>query len=122
MTQSEFEFLEANKYNFTTVDVGFVRNLSEPILNQYHDIYKKYIDSSYILTAWCSNCVFKMIEKLSVWYKTATVDPEIPTLMATTNFVFPDSLDDIQADENGSVEMSEPAVEQKKRGRKKLNP
>lgn len=117
MTQSEFEFLEANKMNFETVAVGFVRNLSEPILNEYHTIYKKYIDSSYILTAWCSNCVFKMIERLADWYKSQDKQPVVPTLMATTNFVFPDGLDDI-APTDQSVEQPT----EKKRGRKKLNP
>jgi hypothetical protein len=63
------QYLEANKVNWEMVQSGFVRNLDLPLLKMYEHIYRKYLDSNFILTIWCSNCVMDMIKRLYTYYE-----------------------------------------------------
>ena len=69
MTKEEIQFIEDNIINFETTKLGYIRNLNPNILSQYESIYKKYIDDNYILTAWCSSCVYEMFTRLVYYYE-----------------------------------------------------
>ncbi len=64
MTQEHFIFLAQNEINFETTKLGFIRNLSPELLDQYANIYRAYIDPHYVITPWCSSCVMAMMERL----------------------------------------------------------
>jgi hypothetical protein len=38
------------------------------ILKMYEHIYRKYMNPDFILTVWCSHCIFDMIKRLYEWY------------------------------------------------------
>lgn len=64
MTQEDEKFIQDNIYNFECVKVGFMKNLPLHILVGYEQIYRRYLDSGFILTSWCSNCVHDMMKRL----------------------------------------------------------
>lgn len=69
MTNEHFIFLAQNEINFETTKLGFIRNLSPELLDQYANIYRAYIDPHYVITPWCSSCVMAMMERLMRIYE-----------------------------------------------------
>lgn len=53
--------------HFETAKHGWVKEVQE--LDMLEHIYHRYLDSRFILTKWCSDCVFKMIVRLGNWYE-----------------------------------------------------
>lgn len=95
MTQQEIEFIHQNMENFSTARLGYVRNLGKPTLIEYENIYKKYINSSFVLTYWCSGCVLSMMKDLvKFWDAHSDMQPEqqnaIPDVQENTNLEFAD--------------------------------
>ena len=64
MTKEDEQFIEENIYNFECVKAGFMKNLPLHILVGYEQIYRRYLDSGFILTSWCGNCVHDMMKRL----------------------------------------------------------
>jgi hypothetical protein len=69
MTDKDIKFIQDNIINFESVALGFTRNLDHAVLNEYHEIYKRSLDPSYVLNAWCGGCVFDMLKRLSHHYE-----------------------------------------------------
>lgn len=91
MTKEDIQFLEDNKANFETAKVGFVRNLTLSVLKEYERIYRKYIDSSFVLTTWCGSCALDMVQRIYPVYQKAMMLQSVsiesvpePMLEATT--------------------------------------
>jgi hypothetical protein len=70
MTQTELNFLTANKINFESVALGFTRNIHHNVLSEYERIYRENIDPQFVLIYYCGACVFDMIKRLSNHYET----------------------------------------------------
>jgi hypothetical protein len=68
MNQEDEKFIQDNIYNFECVKIGFMKNLPLHILVGYEQIYRKYLDSGFILTSWCANCVADMMKRLSNYW------------------------------------------------------
>ena len=68
MTKEDEQFIEENIYNFECVKAGFMKNLPLHILVGYEQIYRRYLDSGFILTSWCGNCVADMMKRLSRYW------------------------------------------------------
>jgi hypothetical protein len=68
MTQEEKDFMEANLQHYETQRLGFVRIQDSNILDMYEAIYQKYLNKSFFVTKWCSNCVMEMIGSLYNFY------------------------------------------------------
>ena len=83
MTTEHYEFLKANSINFETVKLGFVKNLAMPILTQYEAIYRAYLDPQYVVTPWCSACVFDMLKRLSLLYDEYQANKAVPVASET---------------------------------------
>jgi hypothetical protein len=64
MTKEEIKFLIDNKINFESVKMGYTRNITFDIMEGYEAMYRKYLDSQFVLTYWCGACVFDMLERL----------------------------------------------------------
>lgn len=81
MTQEDEKFIQDNIYNFECVKVGFMKNLPLHILIGYEQIYRRYLDSGFILTSWCANCVADMMKRLSNYWDeyqaTKVLDSEV---------------------------------------------
>jgi len=77
MTPEELKFLEDNRINFESVKLGFTRNIPFPVLETYEALYRKYLDSQFVLTYWCGECVFEMLKRLIHYVETHT---EITTI------------------------------------------
>jgi hypothetical protein len=69
MTQEEIKFCEDNIINFESVKLGFSRHIDFNILDEYTRIYQRNLDSQFVLNAWCGNCVFDMLKRLSAHYE-----------------------------------------------------
>lgn len=69
MTQEEIKFCEDNIINFESVKLGFSRHIDFGILDEYTRIYQRNLDSQFVLNAWCGNCVFDMLKRLSAHYE-----------------------------------------------------
>lgn len=69
MTDQDIEFIEDNIINFETVALGFTRNMEHAILAEYTEIYKRSLDPSFVLNAWCGACVFDMLIRLKRHYE-----------------------------------------------------
>ena len=115
MTQQEKDFMEQNINNYHTIQSGYVRNLDISILLQYETIYKKYLDANFVLTKWCSDCVFDTLKRLYSYYLSLPQE-EIQSL---DTFVFHDDLDKIVPNDDSVVENL--IVDTKRRGRPKQN-
>ena len=68
MTKEDVQFIEENIYNFECVKAGFMKNLPLHILVGYEQIYRRYLDSGFILTSWCGSCVADMMKRLSRYW------------------------------------------------------
>ena len=68
MNQEDEKFIQDNIYNFECVKAGFMKNLPLHILVGYEQIYRRYLDSGFILTSWCGNCVADMMKRLSGYW------------------------------------------------------
>jgi len=69
MTIHDIKFIEDNIINFETVALGFTRNMEHSVLNEYSEIYKRSLDPSFQLNAWCGSCVFDMLIRLKRHYE-----------------------------------------------------
>lgn len=87
MTQTELDFLRANKINFESVALGFCRNIQQAELSEYERLYRAYIDPHFVLISYCGACVFDMIKRLSYHYDTV--------LASQKAFVLPDDINAI---------------------------
>jgi len=95
MTQTELDFLEANKINFESVALGFCRNIQQAELAEYERLYRAYIDPHFVLIYYCGACVFDMLKRLSNHYDTIVrqkkiniqnvYTPEMITQMSESN-------------------------------------
>jgi hypothetical protein len=61
-------YLDLHRPNYEMVQNGYVRNIDLDILKMYEHIYRKYMNPDFILTVWCSHCIFDMIKRLYEWY------------------------------------------------------
>ena len=61
-------YLDLHRPNYEMVQNGYVRNIDLDILKMYEHIYRKYMNADFILTVWCSHCIFDMIKRLYEWY------------------------------------------------------
>lgn len=61
-------YLDLHRPNYEMVQNGYVRNIDLDILKMYEHIYRKYMSADFILTVWCSHCIFDMIKRLYEWY------------------------------------------------------
>jgi hypothetical protein len=69
MEQNDKDFLEANINNYHTISqAGFVRNIELPVLNQYEVLYRKYLNSTYIMCKYCKDDIFGALERLYQYY------------------------------------------------------
>lgn len=84
MTAEHYDFLKANSINFETVKLGFVKNLPMHVLTQYEAIYRAYLDKQYVVTPWCSACVFDMLKRLSAYYEEYQANKAVPIASETT--------------------------------------
>ena len=57
-------YLDLHRANYEMVQNGYVRNIDLDILKMYEHIYRKYMNQDFILTVWCSHCIFDMIKRL----------------------------------------------------------
>jgi hypothetical protein len=64
------QYLDLHRPNYEMVQNGYVRNIDLDILKMYEHIYRKYMNPDFILTVWCSHCIFDMIKRLYEWYDT----------------------------------------------------
>ena len=69
MTEQEMAFLEANIINFEAITLGFTRNIDRDVLEEYANLYRKYLNKDFSLNLWCGNCVFDMLKRLSAHYE-----------------------------------------------------
>lgn len=78
MKSEHIKFIEENKINFETVELGYTRNIPIQDLQMYEHIYHQYIDPGYVLTYWCGGCVFDMMKRLMHYYNNLpkNVEPE----------------------------------------------
>jgi len=68
MNIEDEKFIQDNIYNFECVKAGFMKNLPLHILVGYEQIYRRYLDSGFILTSWCASCVADMMKRLSSYW------------------------------------------------------
>lgn len=68
MTQQEKNFMEEHIFNYETIKSGYVRNLDLSVLNEYERIYRSYLDKNFVLTKWCSDCVYETLKRLYEYY------------------------------------------------------
>lgn len=68
MKQEHKEFLDNNHADYERVKLNYARNMSADKLKIYEQIYKENISESYILTKWCSDCVFDCIKRVWEFY------------------------------------------------------
>jgi hypothetical protein len=109
MTPEELKFIEDNRINFESVKLGFTRNIPFPILETYESLYRKYLDSQFVLTYWCGECVFEMLNRLIHFCENnqAYINATIPQLQEHT---------ELESEEQVEQQIEEAP---KKRGRKK---
>jgi hypothetical protein len=69
MTEEEIAFIEANIINFEAVALGFTKNIDRPILEEYANLYRKYVNKDFNFNSWCGSCVFDMLKRLSAHYE-----------------------------------------------------
>ena len=69
MNEQEIAFIEANIINFEAVALGFTKNIDRDVLEEYANLYRKYLNKDFSLNSWCGNCVFDMLKRLSAHYE-----------------------------------------------------
>lgn len=82
MTENQLAFIEANKENFDTARLGYVRNLDKETLQGYETIYREALNKDFVLTYWCSGCVLNMMKDLIKLY-----DAHFGTLPESTEVI-----------------------------------
>lgn len=82
MTTQEIQFIKDHIINFETTKLGYARNIGHDILAEYERLYRRYLDSSFILTYWCGSCVLEMLERLMNYYE--NLKPAEPTITVET--------------------------------------
>jgi hypothetical protein len=120
LMQDDKEFLYAHKVYFEQARMKFLHGFSPWVMDRFNAIFVKYVQSGYVLTPWCSECVIDMVTKLGAWYD-GIRDEEILSMQAgaanvASQFVFPDDLDTITV-KRGETVMDAPI--RKKAGRPK---
>lgn len=83
MTDQDIKFIQDNIINFEAVALGYTRNMDHSVLNEYHEIYKRSLDPSYVLNAWCGGCVFDMLTRLSNHYDNVISAKQAEALIQT---------------------------------------
>lgn len=68
MTQEDRDFCELHIINFQSVELGFVRNIDHPVLDEYTRIYQRNLNADFVLNAFCGACVFDMLKRLKAYY------------------------------------------------------
>lgn len=68
MNQEDIDFIKQTESNFIGVSDGYVKHIDHAILGSYEAIYRKYLDSNFVLTKWCGACVYDMMKRLWVYY------------------------------------------------------
>ena len=63
------EFLEANKAHSDQIKSEWIENLSGDKVSEYESIYRAHMDKRFMVTKWCKNCVFKMVQRVWNWYE-----------------------------------------------------
>ena len=61
-------FIESHKVYFDQARMKFLHGFAPGTMDRFYDIYRRYINSGYILTPWCSECVIDMVTRLGAWY------------------------------------------------------
>ena len=74
-------YLDLHRPNYEMVQNGYVRNIDLDILKMYEHIYRKYMNPDFILTVWCSHCIFDMIKRLYEWYDSQPNDDLVITFI-----------------------------------------
>lgn len=74
MDKIEIEFIKKNIINFQTIDNGYVRNIDSVVMDEYERIYRKYVDSSFINSRWCGDCVFNFLKRLKFYYENTCIN------------------------------------------------
>lgn len=69
MREQDIKFIQDNIINFETVALGFTRNMEHSVLNEYSEIYKRSLDPSFVLNAWCGACLMDMLIRLKRHYE-----------------------------------------------------
>lgn len=82
MTQEEIQFIQQHYINFETTKLGYARNIGHDVLATYERLYRKYLDSSFILTYWCGSCVLEMLERLVAYYEANVINQPMVTIEA----------------------------------------
>jgi len=97
MNQEHIDFLELNIHNKETLAAGYARNLDKQLLDTYEKIYQQYISSDFILTKWCSTCVFDCLKRVYDYYDAHVLSISNVKIVShgTNDFIFPDDLDNI---------------------------
>ena len=95
MTDQDIKFIQDNIINFESVALGYTRNLDHAVLNEYHQIYKRSLDPSYVLNAWCGGCVFDMLKRLKHHYENVIASKQAEAQIQTNQTNQPN--DKIQA-------------------------
>jgi hypothetical protein len=69
MNEQEIAFIEANIINFEAVALGFTKNIDREVLEEYANLYRKYVNKDFNFNSWCGSCVFDMLKRLSAHYE-----------------------------------------------------
>lgn len=80
MTQQEIQFIQDHIINFETTKLGYARNIGHDVLAEYERLYRRYVDSSFILTYWCGSCVLEMLERLMRYYESLPISAQTITI------------------------------------------
>lgn len=98
MRQEHIDFLELNIHHKETLAAGYVRNLDKQLLDTYEGIYRQYIDKDFILTKWCSTCVYDCLKRIYDYYDAHVLSNRnvVSVSHGTNDFIFPDDLDKIE--------------------------
>ena len=78
MKQKDIDFCQQHIINFESVKLGFTRNIPFDVLGEYERMYREYLDSQFILTYWCGECVFDMLKRLITLFElTLAAQPKV---------------------------------------------
>lgn len=63
------QFLEENRLHLEQTKLGFIENLDGGKINEYENIYRAHMDGRFMVTKWCKECVYKMVQRVWHWYE-----------------------------------------------------
>lgn len=109
MTKQEKDFMQEHSFNYETIKSGYVRNLDISVLNEYERIYRQYLDKNFVLTKWCSDCVYDTLKRLYEYYFSLPKDVQNEVIKS----------EDLSAEKLVWVNAVEIDREKRKRGRPK---